>query len=360
MQVPEMQSTARGSRASSAMQRPIHCSRDPFTAASCSHRTLTSKRCGKCPRATSNLGLSCPFAIPSFAFLNFICSTGLIVSHTQSGLREDSMEKITDLEGPEVWTTKFPLSFPQLPRRKACIPRQQKRSSSLKFGCWICRHPTRRREASDQRQSSIGLRPNENESNGQVCLFLHDGGGFNSSFSPSPLPCQSEQDKLPAANTNSLPAALHHLATNRPTLPPRRTWIASAFLIHTGPQVSTAAPWLPLASLSRGLSSDLSLRCRAAPAAGAYEVGMSNNPASVLFPGPLVVRKCVLGVQTDTELSRGTEKSPSSQPLSFCLHLDTPAFRGLSSFESSLLPTNSARNIKPRWTCRLQAALPAV
>lgn len=76
--------------------------RDPFTAASCSHSTLTSKRCGKCPRATSNLGLSCPFAIPSFAFLNFICSTGVIVSHTQSGLREDSMEKITDLEGPEV------------------------------------------------------------------------------------------------------------------------------------------------------------------------------------------------------------------------------------------------------------------
>lgn len=73
-----------------------------------------------------------------------------------------------------------------------------------------------------------------------------------------------------------------------------------------------------------------------------------------------MVRKCVLGVQTDTELSRGTEKSPSSQPLSFCLHLDTPAFRGLSSFESSLLPTNSATNIKPRWTCRLQAALPAV
>lgn len=27
MQVPEMQSTARGSRASSAMQRPIHCSK---------------------------------------------------------------------------------------------------------------------------------------------------------------------------------------------------------------------------------------------------------------------------------------------------------------------------------------------
>lgn len=102
MQVPEMQSTARGSRASSAMQRPIHCSRDPFTAASCSHRTLTSKRCGKCPRATSNLGLSCPFAIPSSAFLNFICSTGVIVSHTQPGLREDSMEKKTDLEGPEV------------------------------------------------------------------------------------------------------------------------------------------------------------------------------------------------------------------------------------------------------------------
>lgn len=67
------------------------------------------------------------------------------------------------------------------------------------------------------------MRPNENESNGQVCLFLRDGGGFNSSFSPSPLPCQSEQDKLLAANTNSLPAALHHLATNRTTLPPRRT-----------------------------------------------------------------------------------------------------------------------------------------
>lgn len=73
-----------------------------------------------------------------------------------------------------------------------------------------------------------------------------------------------------------------------------------------------------------------------------------------------MVRKCVLGVQTDTELSRGTEKSPLSQPLSFCLHLDTPAFRGLSSFESSPLPTKSATNIKPRWTCRLQAALPAV
>lgn len=65
-------------------------------------------------------------------------------------------------------------------------------------------------------------------------------------------------------------------------------------------------------------------------------------------------------IQTDTKFSRDSEKSPSSQPLSLCLHLDTPAFQGLSILESSLLPTNPATHIKPGWKCRLQAALPAV
>lgn len=335
------------------MQRPVHCSRDPFTAASCSHRTLTSKRCSASARRQP------PWKVQTLPVCNFIFCLGqfgcCLWSHGHGWRRNTKNNQHAIQMIPHCHEAYSPglvclivrdLSWDEESGQGVAVLTENSRSPSRR---WIleCIFPTHRREASDQRQSSISLRPKGNESHRQVCFLLHDGGGFNTTLSPPvAVPVRARQTpggkhqhparRLASCHQQSNSAAaphIHRLGFPHPygTAGLNSRALAALGLIESLPRchlisasdVLQHLPWV----LTR-LACRIILRLYLQGAIGGQ-------------------KKCLRRIQTDTKFSRVTFISTPE----FLFTSRHPSFPMLLNFLDSSLTYQADENVACRQHC---------